>query len=80
MMANCIQLDMECAAICYAAAELMSIGSGRARELCRLCAEVCIDCANECSQHNVDHCRECAETCKKCATACNNMAEMEAGI
>ena len=26
MMARCIQLDSECAAICYAAAQVMSIG------------------------------------------------------
>ena len=27
MMARCIQLDMECATICYASAQLMSLGS-----------------------------------------------------
>lgn len=77
MMANCIQMDMECAEICKATAALLSLESSRARELCRLCAEWCIDCANECSQHRYDHCQECAEACKKCATACSNMAEME---
>ena len=30
MMARCIQLDMECAAICYASAELMSLHSTKA--------------------------------------------------
>ncbi|MEJ7678253.1 MAG: hypothetical protein WKG06_10415 [Segetibacter sp.] len=31
MMAKCIHLDMECVAICYAAAQLMSLGSKHAR-------------------------------------------------
>ena len=30
MMTVCIQLDMECATACYAAARLMSLGSSRA--------------------------------------------------
>ena len=41
MMARCIQLDMECATICYASAQLMCLGSERAKELCRICADAC---------------------------------------
>ena len=48
MMAVCIQTDMECAAVCYAAAQLMSFGSDKAKEMCRLCAEICNKCADEC--------------------------------
>jgi hypothetical protein len=51
MMAACIQLDMECSAICYAAAQLMSLGSNKAKDVCRICAEICQACANECSKH-----------------------------
>ena len=40
MMAKCIQLDMECAAICYAAAQLMSLGSEKAKDICRICADI----------------------------------------
>ncbi len=32
-MAKCIQLEMECAAVCYVAAQLMSLGSEKAKEL-----------------------------------------------
>ncbi len=39
MMAKCIQLDMECAAICYAAAQLISVGSEKAKEICSICAD-----------------------------------------
>ncbi|MDD2512444.1 MAG: hypothetical protein PHS71_04235 [Proteiniphilum sp.] len=41
LMAKCIRNNMECAAICYAVAELMSLGSSRTAEICRLCAEIC---------------------------------------
>ncbi|HEU5363951.1 MAG TPA: four-helix bundle copper-binding protein, partial [Hanamia sp.] len=34
MMAKCIQLDMECAAICYLSVQLMSLGSERAKDVC----------------------------------------------
>ena len=78
MMARCIQLDMECAAICYAAAQLMSIGSERSQELCRICAEICEECGNECGKHQTEHCRECAEMCHHCAEECRRMAGVAA--
>ncbi len=75
MMAGCIQLDMECAAICYAAAQLMSLGSSKANELCKLCADICEACGNECAKHtHSSHCQECADACKQCAKECRKMA------
>lgn len=75
MMAKCIQLDMECAAACYAAAQLMSLGSSKAREFCRICAALCEACGNECAKHtHMKHCQECAEACKKCTDECKKMA------
>lgn len=74
MMAQCIQKDMECAAICYSAAELMSLGSSRAPTICQLCAEICDECAAECEKHAFRHCQECAEACRKCAAECREMA------
>ena len=38
-LAKCIRLDLECAAICRAAGELMSLGSSYSVDLCRLCAQ-----------------------------------------
>lgn len=75
-MARCIQLDMECASLCYAAAQLMSLGSNQAKEICRLCADICRACAQECemhASHGMEHCRECAEACRKCAEECERM-------
>src|SRR3954466_12461194 len=51
MMARCIQLDMECAALCYAAAQLMSLGSSKAMDICRICADLCEACGTECGKH-----------------------------
>ena len=73
MMARCIELDMQCAAICYAAAQLMSLGSDKAKEICMLCAVLCEACGNECKNHKNEHCRECAEACLKCAAECRKM-------
>lgn len=75
-MAHCIQLDMECAVICYHAAQLMSLGSDRAEEFCRTCTQMCIACANECDQHDNEHCRECAKACRRCAEICADMVEL----
>lgn len=75
MMASCIQLDMECAAVCYAAAQLMSLGSSRAQEFCALCADICDECAEECGKHeHMKHCKECADACRICAEECRNFA------
>lgn len=74
-MSRCVQLDLECAAICYAAAQLMSLGSQYARQLCGLCAMICRECADECKMHNNAHCRECAEICMECAEECTQMLD-----
>lgn len=76
MMARCIQLDMECATLCYTAAQLMSIGSNRAQEVCRLCAQLCRECADECESHDNEHCQECARACRHCAEECMEMMEV----
>jgi hypothetical protein len=70
-------VDLECAAICRSAAELMSLGSTFSSYLCRVCANACNLGAQECEKHaarGMDHCRQCAEACRKCAKACEEMA------
>lgn len=73
MMIKCIQLDMECAALCYAVAQLMSLGSDKAAALCKICAELCEACAAECMKYENEHCKECAVACKECAAECRKM-------
>lgn len=72
-MLLCIQLDQECAVICYAAAQLMSLGSEKAKELCSICADMCEQCADECEKHENQHCIECARACRECAAECRKM-------
>jgi hypothetical protein len=73
MMIPCIQYDMECAAICYAAAQLMSLGSDEAKDIGRVCAAICIKCSAECSKHDNAHCRACTAACRVCAEACETL-------
>ena len=73
MMAKCIRLDMECSALCYAAAQLMSLGSDHAKAICKLCAEACKACAEACGKHENEHCKECVDACNKCAEECAKM-------
>ena len=81
MMARCIQLDLECAAICRSAAELMSLGSEHAHQLCAVYADICDACAAECEKHShLEHCKQCAEACRRCAEECRSMAKQSAGM
>ena len=73
---RCIELDLDCCSVCRGAVELMSRNSIFADSYCRLCADVCAACAEECERHAAmhDHCRLCAEACRRCADACMAMA------
>ena len=74
-MARCIQLDMDCAAICRLASGAMARGSELAGTICEACADVCEACAQECEKHaGMEHCRQCAEACRRCAQECRKMA------
>lgn len=72
-MATCIRTDLECAAMCEAAVTLMSMDSAFAHEACRLCADICNACAEECEKHPMDHCKKCAAACRYCAEECIGM-------
>lgn len=75
-LAKCIQLNLECATVCKAAAELMSFNSSFSGKLIELCMDVCNDCAAECGMHanmGMEHCRICAEACLHCATVCSTL-------
>lgn len=73
-MARCIALDMDCAQICRLASAYMSRGSEFSKALCRLCAEVCQACGDECAKHPMGHCQACAQACQRCAEECRRMA------
>lgn len=79
MMARCVALDIDRAAICRLAAGYMARGSEMAAQLCQMCAEVCEACGEECAQHKHDHCQRCAEACRRCADECRRMAGTGSG-
>lgn len=73
-MARCIQLDIDCAALCRLAAGFMARGSEFASVICSACADLCEACAEECEKHQHDHCKRCAQACRNCAEVCREMA------
>lgn len=70
-MAHCIELDRDCAELCYTAARLLTRDSEFAHELLALCEKACRHCAEECSKHEHEHCKKCAKECTQCAEACH---------
>jgi hypothetical protein len=76
MLARCIALDIDCAAICRLAAGAMARGSDCAAAICAACAEVCDACGRECDRHDaMTHCQECARACFRCVEECNRMVQ-----
>lgn len=72
-LAGCIRTDIACASVCRTTAQLLEQGIAEERAL-QLCAQVCRQCADECSKHDYDHCRACAEVCNTCARECEQVA------
>lgn len=72
---RCIQLNRECASICYTASQGMSMDGEHVKQICSLCAEICDTCAQECEKHeHMDHCQKCAQACRRCEEECRRMA------
>lgn len=76
MMAKCVALDIDCAHICALAAAAMARGSEHAKAICKLCADICQSCGDECTRHDMAHCQQCAKACHHCAQECRKMAAM----
>ncbi len=74
--AHCAKRCRDCADVCMLCVKLMARGSEFHEEFCKLCAEVCNECALQCDVHapHHEHCRKCAEKCRACAKECEGMA------
>jgi hypothetical protein len=71
MLAACIKLDIDCAAICSLTASFIARDSVHGKHLLKECAELCDLCATECEKHSkMQHCKDCAEACRACEKAC----------
>jgi hypothetical protein len=73
-LAKCIRLNLECAVMCRATAEKLSLGNAFAEEVSQLCADVAKACAAECEQLSS------LPQCKECAAACNAVLRETADI
>ena len=71
---KCIGTLMECACICKEASGFMAMDAQYAKDVCRLCAVICTQCAKECQMFKDGHCVKCANECTACAKECNMMA------
>jgi hypothetical protein len=71
LLAHCIELDRDCAEVCFLGAKLLLRDSEIAHEYRKVCEEACRLCAEECSMHTHEHCQECARACRRCEAACH---------
>lgn len=80
---TCIRMNLDCADVCTATANVLSRHTGYDANLTRAqleaCVRACRSCAEECSRHAGmhEHCAVCAESCRRCEAAC---AELLAAI
>lgn len=78
MLARCIQLDRDCATICWTASQFMSRDSEFVKQVCNACALSSDACAEECEKHqNMEHCKLCAQACRKCAEECRMLGKQQ---
>jgi hypothetical protein len=76
---RCVRLSLDCAAICFATASVLSRQLLPDENVFRLQAEACevacAACAAECARYAEmhEHCRLCAETCRRCEEQCRRV-------
>ena len=78
-LVRCIRLNLDCADICGATADVLSRQAGpdwgvvgRQLEACQAAAK---SCAEECERHagHHEHCRICATNCRECGEAAGRL-------
>ncbi len=78
-LAECIRLDLDCAAICQATASVLlragQPGPQPMQAIVAACSLACKVCAEECRKHAGmhTHCQVCAEACEECHDACEDL-------
>ncbi len=76
---RCIQLNHECAIICFTAVSTLSSGNKWIGALYQECVEICEVCTEECEKHNhLEYCNICAELCRKCSGECGSILKIAA--
>ena len=67
---DCPACCIECSAVCRLCADAIARNSPFAKQICKLCADICDWCEKQCDAHDMDHCKRCADACRRCAVAC----------
>lgn len=65
-----MKLLLECSIMCRFVAELLSLGSSKAKKVSKICAKACDDCATELMNFTEDQFKEAAGLCSECADHC----------
>lgn len=73
---NHIRLLNDCIQICQTSADFMLRQSPFHTMTCAVCAQVCEQCADDCSRFDPkdEQMLACAEACRRCAESCRQMA------
>src|SRR5215204_5559747 len=50
-MTSCVQINRDCANICWTASQFMSRDSEHVKQICNVCADICEACAKECEKY-----------------------------
>lgn len=70
MMVDCIRMDRACAEVCSTTIKLLASGYSDVLGMVGYCYKTCLQCAEECALHDMQHCKDCAKACRACAEAC----------
>ena len=74
IMAGDLKLLLNCAEFCRTSADFLNVESLYRRDVCRVCSEICDNCAMMCEQSGLEAMLNCAATCRTCAESCRRMA------
>ncbi|MCJ8163268.1 four-helix bundle copper-binding protein [Pontibacter sp. E15-1] len=73
-MKKCHQLCLDAIDMATACASMCAASSDYVRQVGKLCAQVCSDCADACAKFDSEVCQECAKACRDCADKCGMLA------
>ncbi len=69
-----INLIIDCSRICNINTDFMLRNSTHYSQTCKVTADICDACANNCEEFDDDFMKDCASICRKCAESCREMA------
>lgn len=70
-----VKLMIDCIQICQIAADFMVRNSENHHLICKMCAIICMKCAQSCAQISEPEMQKCSEVCLECAKICKDMSE-----